>query len=227
MLFSRDSKTYSTDRWLHFDGQVICLYCMSDENKKSAGEAAIEKALRVAELQAELASLTGEPIHRHLAEDSCHDPLASWQAGLEAIESGPMMPLYDILQLRRKFTPTPLELIEDAGVLFEELWLLIYTLASMRVFIEDTNHLSDRELYALLLNKLLPEGSTLMPEASGWNCRFSACDLSDAGDQDLGCYLRYYGDEETREWHAAEYPEAGLPPKEAPPYDRDAYLPGF
>ena len=200
---------------------------MSNENQNSQDDAAIEKALRIAELQAELASLTGEPIHRHSADEPESDSLEAWKAGLDAIESGPSMPLYDILQLRRKFTPAPLSRLRDPVNLFEQLWMLIYVLATIRVFIDDTDHLSDRELYDLLLNKLLPQDSTLLPEGSGWNCRFSACELSDDGDQQESCYLRYYADEATRDMIADENPEVSLPPKEDPPYDRDAYLPGF
>lgn len=197
---------------------------MPGDHKDANNNEAIEKALRIAELQAELADLTGEPIRRHLAEDEPDDSFEAWKRGVDAIESGPSMPLCDILQQQRNFTPTPLAHLEDSGTLSEELWLLIYALASMRVFLDDTNHLSDRELYERLLNKLLLEDSILIPEGSGWNCRFSVCDLS---DQYQDCYLRYYADEATRSWHAAEFPETVLPPKEDPPYDRDTYLPGF
>ncbi|NBB79044.1 MAG: hypothetical protein GVY36_06295 [Verrucomicrobia bacterium] len=200
---------------------------MSDENQPSPESVAIDKALRIAELQAELASLTGEPIRRHLADDTEVDSLESWKAGLDAIESGSSMPLYDILQLRRKFIPTPLSCLKDRGTLSEQLWLLIYALATIRVFIDETDHLSDPELYDLLLNKLLPQATTLLPEGSGWNCRYSVCDLSDDGDPHQSCYLRYYADDATRHMIAEEYPGATLPPKEEPPYDRDAFLPGF
>ena len=200
---------------------------MSNENQNSRDDAAIERALRIAELQAELASLTGEPILLHPAEEPEGDSLATWKAGVDAIESDRSMPLYDILQLRRKFTPAPLSRLKDPVTLFEQLWMLIYALATIRVFIDDTDHLSDRKLYELLLNKLLPQDRTLLPEGSGWNCRFSACDLSDDGDQQESCYLRYYADEATRAMIADKNPEATLPPKEEPPYDRDAYLPGF
>ncbi|TVP80642.1 MAG: hypothetical protein EA353_03510 [Puniceicoccaceae bacterium] len=200
---------------------------MPDSHEFPNDDDAIDKALRIAELQAELAQLTGEALHPHLAEDDEIDPADSWKAGLDAIEADHSMPLYDILQLRRKFIPKPLARIQGSIDLLENLWLLLYALASIRIFIEETDHLSDAELYALLLNKLLPQNSTLLPINSNWNCRYSICDICDEHDPRQTCYLRYYADESMRAEIAHEYPGSPLPPKEEPPYDRDAFLPSF
>jgi hypothetical protein len=193
-------------------------------HQPNEADAAITKALRIAELQAELASLTGEPISRHLAEDA-DDESDRMIEDLEAIESGLEMPLYDILQQRRNFTPVPLARLKHPIDVGENLWLLLYALASIRVFIYDTNHLSDDELYAVLLHKALTDSTTILPEGSGWNCRISICEITDSHDPHQSCYLRFYADEETRQWIAAEYPDNPMPAKEEPPFERDFYLP--
>lgn len=200
---------------------------MGEPNDHSQEQAAIDKALRIAELQAELASLTGEPIHPHLAENDDVDDLESWMSGLSAIESDQRMPLYDILQLDRKFTPTPLERIRHPADLHENLWLLIYALASLRVFIEETDHLSEQELYHVLLHRLLSLENPRLPASSSWNTRFSVCELCDAQQPIPIHYLRFYADEEMREEIARQYPGTALPKKESLPFDRDAYLPTF
>lgn len=198
---------------------------MADEPYLPDDDAAITRALRIAELKAELAMLTGEPISQHLAEDADDDDSDRMIEDLEAIESGPEMPLYDILQQRRNFTPVPLARLTHPIDLSENLWLLLYALASIRVFIHDTNHLSDQELYAVLENKVLRNATTVLPEGSGWNCRFSICEITDENDMHQSCYLRYYADEATRSMFADDDSDTPLPPKEDPPYDRDDYLP--
>lgn len=199
---------------------------MPDHEQSDEDDAAITKALRIAELQAELASLTGEPISRHLAEDAGdEDEHARWMEDLEAIEGGPSMPLHDILQQRRNFYPPPLARLTHPIDLGENLWLLLYALASMRIFIYDTNHLSDRELYAVLLDKVLSDSTTILAEGSEWNCRISICEITDERDPHQSCHWRYYADVEERQWFAENYPDEALPSKEEPPFDRDDFLP--
>jgi hypothetical protein len=200
---------------------------MSEEKQSEADEAAIMKALRIAELRAELSSLTGEPISQHLAENANDDGSDEMLGDLEAIESGEGMPRYDILQMRRNFTPVPLAQITHPAELKEQLWLLLYVLASMRTFIYDSNHLSDAELYQVLLNEVLSESTPMLSAGTGWNCRISICEISDKNDPDQSCHWRYYADEEERQWFRDNYPEDTLPAKEAQPFDRDDFLPAL
>jgi hypothetical protein len=199
---------------------------MPDHEDSEKDDAAITKALRIAELRAELASLTGEPISRHLAEDAdTDDDSERWMQDIDAIESGPSMPLHDILQQRRNYTPPPLARLHNPIDLGENLWLLLYALASIRTFIYDTNHLSDRELYAVLLDEVLSNSTTILAEGTAWNCRTSICEITDRSDPQQSAYWRYYADEDMRNWHQELNPEEELPERAEPPFDRDDYLP--
>ncbi|MBC2603407.1 hypothetical protein [Puniceicoccus vermicola] len=197
---------------------------MSEESEPDSPELAsgIVKALRIVQLQMELAELTGKPIAEHTAEDLPDDSPDAHLQHLENIESGPQFPLADLLKEHRNFTPAPLSRLSNPIDLSENLWLLLFTLASMRVFIYDTDHLSDEELYRTLVEKVLRSNTVDLPVSAGWNCRFSICEFSDE-DTDLPeCYLRYYADEEFR----SEWIE-DIPPKEDLPYDRDRFLPNI
>ena len=99
---------------------------------------------------------------------------------------------------------------------------VIDALAQRRVFISQTDHLSDRELYALLWGDALREPVKDMPldEPSAWHIDL----LSGGGEEDTGLYLKYYADEETRRHWLEDFPDDEVPPHEEPPYDRDRHL---
>ena len=96
-------------------------------------------------------------------------------------------------------------------------------LARMRVFLSQTDHLSDRELYTLLWKDTLREPVKDMrrDESSAWHIDF----LSGGGEEDTRLYMKYYADEETRRGWLADFPDDEMPPHEEPPYDRDRFLP--
>jgi len=96
-------------------------------------------------------------------------------------------------------------------------------LARMRVFLSQTDHLSDRELYTLLWKDTLREPVKDMPrdESSAWHIDL----LSGGGEEDTRLYMKYYADEETRRGWLADFPDDEMPPHEEPPYDRDRFLP--
>ena len=96
-------------------------------------------------------------------------------------------------------------------------------LARMKVFLSQTDHLSDRELYTLLWKDTLREPVKDMPrdESSAWHIDL----LSSGGEEDTRLYMKYYADEATRRGWLADFPNDEMPPHEEPPYDRDRQLP--
>ena len=125
--------------------------------------------------------------------------------------------------------------LEDAGVslpapdslndeqLTAKLWELIQKLALLRVFIENTDHLSDRELYTELWTNSLREETKAI--ALGPDSAYHIQLLSGGSDEDNHLYLKYYADDDwRRDWHK-NFPEDPIPPHEDPPYDRDRLLP--
>lgn len=115
--------------------------------------------------------------------------------------------------------PEPL----DDRQLAAKLWEVIGALARMRVFLSQTDHLSDRELYALLWGDILREPVKSLPldESSAWHIDI----LSGGGEEDTRLYMKYYADEETRWRWLSDFPDDEMPPHEEPPYERDRYLP--
>jgi hypothetical protein len=113
----------------------------------------------------------------------------------------------------------------DQSALHRQLWALIGQLAQWRCFLWFTNHLSDRELYELLLEEVLPEPEKELPPELGYN---TLIDMSEFDrDKPAGTiYVQYYADEQERADWARDCPELELPAHEDPPHDRDRHLPG-
>jgi len=117
--------------------------------------------------------------------------------------------------------PAP-ETLNDQDVT-AKLWEVINKLAQLRIFLEETDHLSDRQLYTTLWSDELREETkdVLLDQASA--CHYQL--LSSGSDEDNQLYLKYYADENWRKDWQAEYPDDPMPDHEDPPYDRDRLLP--
>ncbi len=117
--------------------------------------------------------------------------------------------------------PPPDSLKDDE--LTEKLWEIIEKLALLHVFIELTDHLSDRELYVRLWTESLREETKAMPLVAGFACHIQL--LGSGSDEDNLLYLKYYADDsERRHWHE-DFPNDRIPEHEDLPYDRDRLLP--
>jgi len=100
---------------------------------------------------------------------------------------------------------------------------IIHTLAAHRIFLENTDHLCDRELYIRLCDDILNEWEPDLPPDNSMNCHV---DLVGSGsEEDIQLWLRYYADEKTRAHWVEDFPETDMPPHVDPPYDRDRHLP--
>lgn len=117
--------------------------------------------------------------------------------------------------------PDPAGLSEEAAGF--ELWQVIQRLAELHVYLHQTNHLADRELYERLYHDLLNQEVVDMPvdEDSAYHL-----DVTGSGShEDVTTWLRYYaGPDERRSWKK-EFPDFEMPPRRRPPHDRDRLLP--
>jgi hypothetical protein len=121
--------------------------------------------------------------------------------------------------LRARGVDIPAVPPEDAAALRAKLMEIIEGMFEIGIVVEQTDHLSDAELYRFLVDDALLEETMISTGGGG------AWHISPVRDDDSETYLRYYADDETRErWHR----EFGcvLPPKEKLPYDRDRLLAG-
>ena len=98
--------------------------------------------------------------------------------------------------------------------LHKMLWETIHRLYDKRIVLEFTDHLSDRELYCVLIRDILPapEKKNDVPKNYlHWHCLDR--------DEDTETWLRFYASAEEREGWASESGQ-DLPPAEIPPYPR-------
>jgi hypothetical protein len=116
----------------------------------------------------------------------------------------------------------PPDVLDDTTVP-EKLWEVIHALARLNVFLSQTDHLSDRELYEHLWHESLREVTADLPPDAGWTCHIDL--LSSGSDEDNELYLKYYADEEWCDRWRKDFPEDTVPPHVDPPYDRDSQLP--
>lgn len=111
----------------------------------------------------------------------------------------------------------------DDEQLPDKLWEVIEALADMNVFLSQTNHLSDRELYTALWTDVLRQE---VPERDiDENAEWYVDILGGWSPDDTLTYLKYYADEKTRQEWRTDYPDLQLPEHVDPPYDRDRHLP--
>jgi hypothetical protein len=125
-------------------------------------------------------------------------------------------------RLRKQGLELPAPDLLDDESLSRKLWELIHVLAEQKTILDNTDHLSDRELYTYLVEEDLAQEywppfhedavSTIDPVMGG-------------DDEGMRLYLRYYADEETRSKWAETFWVEEMPPSETPPYDRDSQLP--
>lgn len=130
---------------------------------------------------------------------------------------------------------TNFQQLEDAGVSLPEpdslndeeltakLWEVVQKLALLHVYISQTDHLSDRELYTHLWTESLREETKALPLEANCMCHIEI--LGGWSEEDTQLYLKYYADEDWRRQWKKDWPKDAIPKHEDPPYDRDRRLP--
>jgi len=129
----------------------------------------------------------------------------------------------------------PIELLAERGTampassdlddesLHHKLWEIIEAMASIGIFLESTDHLSDRDLYDYLRDDALRQPTVLFPDDPTFGEHIDP--IGGFGPEEIEIYLRYYADDEIRDRWREDFPDDVVPAKEKPPYDRDRFLP--
>ncbi|HET7710782.1 MAG TPA: hypothetical protein VFL80_02525 [Thermoanaerobaculia bacterium] len=110
----------------------------------------------------------------------------------------------------------------DDVALHEQLWIVIRAMAEIGMFLQSTDHLSDRQLYERLESTILREPLVLLPEDPAFGAHHDI--IGGCSEEDIRIYLTYYASEEDRESFRAEW-EGEFPAACTPPFDRDRFLP--
>lgn len=138
-----------------------------------------------------------------------------------AFEEAPWIKHRTLLERAGVTLPAPDTLSDEDLSL--KLWEVIEALAAMQHFLEETDHLSDRELYTLLLTDVLEEETKDMVFDKDSACHIPLC--GSGSEEDNFTYLKYYADDDFREQFREDFPDEPIPDHEDPPYDRDRFLP--
>lgn len=150
-----------------------------------------------------------------------HDPIAELER-LDRFFDGKEEGERPIDVLNAKGIATPDGSTLDDESLRAKLWEVINGMASIGMYLESTDHMSDRELYRYLVTDQLCEETILLLEGSdgGWH----VSPIGGCSEEDNEIYLRYYADDDMRQHWQSSFNEP-IPPKEKPPWDRDRFLP--
>ena len=186
---------------------------------------------RIETLRRELQKLYGDtPLFDSLPEEfdnaDCEEELLHQM--LEYAITEPIAP-FTLLQNAGVTISDPEQL--DDTALTAKLNELIHHLASVGIYLEHTNHLSDRELYEYLYNDALRNEARLLPENPYYNyiidvAGFDLNNVTESGGTvDVRDYLTYYATKKERKEFARAFPELSIPSRKQTPYDRDRSFP--
>ena len=140
------------------------------------------------------------------------DRLERWVAGDEDRVARDLL-------TKRGITVLPASSLSDSR-LRKSLRTLIDALAAEKIYLENTNHLSDRQLHERIETEVLPNSFAV--GGDDWDVWDFAA-VYDAETREV--YLAYYADEEERTMWSLDVEEGPVPPRRLLPYDRDRKLP--
>jgi hypothetical protein len=198
---------------------------MSDKEDKNYqdDDNIAEQLERIDRLKERAAELAGGEMNFYESEDISPGIQEEFWKQIVMFEESEQSPLFDHLIKAGVELPPPDELNDEQ--LHEKLWEVIHALQLMNVFLERTDHLSDRELYTHLWSDSLREDTFIMPGVSNFHCGLDM--LGGYSEEDIYLHLKHYASEERRQEWLKDFPDYEMPPHEDPKYDRDRFLPTY
>jgi hypothetical protein len=140
---------------------------------------------------------------------------------MRLFEDGPTTTNFQQLIEKGVELPEP-DSVGDADIR-TKLWAVLAGLAELRVYLDHTDHLSDRELYAKLWSDTLRSEVPAIDEI-GFNSQVQLLQC-DGVEPETSLYLRYFADDAWRTDWQKEDPDYEMPPHEGPPFNRDCLIP--
>jgi hypothetical protein len=182
----------------------------------SEHEADVDREIRLEKMKRELEELSGGSMISGLSAE----PEEAFLKRICEFEKAPHDTIFNRLVQRGVEMIPPADL--DDTNLQAKLQELVRALAAIRCFVEDTDHLSDRELYAWLWSDALREEAPDLSQLGGaWHMSV----IGSGNEEDMAIFLKYYaGEKERRRWKK-DFPNDALPPHFPLPYNRDRNLP--
>ena len=183
----------------------------------------MERENVLAALRRRLTDLAGGEVPFYVAEGmESHPIVEAFMRSVIAFEEATAT--NDFSQLLEAGVHVPEESTMDDRTLARKLWEIIHGLAERKVYLEHTDHLSDRELYRRLRNDILLQSTSDLDPASGYCAQIDL--VGSCSEEDEYLFFKYYADEDMRAQWDEFYPDREIPPHEDPPYDRARRVPG-
>ena len=181
----------------------------------------VDREIRIEKLKQEINALAGGNATMSENGDCPPELLEQFLEHVKAFEEAERGTDFDRLLKMGITLPDPKDL--DDKAITHKLEEVIFGLARLRVFLENTNHLSDRQLYADLWTDGLREETEDLSgcEQGAWHHDM----IGSGSEEHTALYLEYYADDKWRKDWVEQFPEYKLPPRQKPPYDRDRHLP--
>jgi hypothetical protein len=191
---------------------------ISDQNPDDAGD--IDREIRINRLKGELEELSGGKMIAGDFGDTSPALEETFLARAVEFEKALCDTAFNRLK-REGIKLIPPEELDDA-TLPTRLWEVLQAMAKLNLFVESTNHLSDRELYYWLWSEALREQTPDMRQLQGnWHVSpIGACT-----DEDIAIFLKYYATEAERRRWEKDFPNDEIPTHCVLPNDRDRNLP--
>ena len=177
--------------------------------------------IRIEKLKQEAENLTAGQMTSDKSGDCPSEVEESFWKNVVAFEQATWSKPFQVLIESGISSPSPDEL--DDNELKAKLWEVINALALLRVYLDHTDHLSDRELYVQLWDDSLREEMVLQPDDASFACYIDM--IGSGSEEDNNIYLKYYADEDERSRWAKEWADEPVPSQERLPFNRDRHLP--
>jgi hypothetical protein len=149
------------------------------------------------------------------------DSYAEYERKMLLFENGPTTTNFQQLIDKGVELPEP-DSVSDTEIR-SKLWEVLAGLHALRVYLDHTDHLSDRELYVKLWNDTLRCEVPAIDEI-GFNSHVQVL-LCSGEEPETSLYLRYFADDTWRTDWQKDNPDYDMPPHETPPFNRDALIP--
>jgi hypothetical protein len=180
----------------------------------------VDREIRIEKMKRELEELSSESMISGSFEDVSPELEEIFLERVCEFEKAELDTNFNRLVQRGVGMVPPAEL--DDTNLRAKLQEVLCALAAIRCFLQDTDHLSDRELYTWLWSDGLREET---PDLSQLGGAWHTSPIGSGTDEDSNIFLKYYASEKERRRWKKEFPNDKLPLRCPLPYDRDRNLP--
>ena len=172
-------------------------------------------------LEHERSESSQAPTAKADASDELNEFMQALQDWVGVIEEAPMTTWREELSVRGmefEFSGT-----ENDSEIHEKLFSLVRGLAGMRIFLTNTDHINERQLYQFLLDEILDHPIAQVPFEHDCGCVVDVVGLE--VQEDPISWLTYYASNRERMEWAKQNPGRALPMSLPTPFARDKNLP--